>query len=108
MNWRQTALLALLPTAALFGSSEPQAPPSVQTIVQRMEQARAENHMQMRPYTVTRTYTLLGKEHTTSEITANVTFMPPNSKHYAIQEATGAGFGETIVKRMLESETDVL
>jgi hypothetical protein len=80
--------------------------PTVETILTRMAQARAENRARLRPYRVTRDYRLFGKEkHTTkSEVIADVTFVPPDVKQYAIQQANGTGPGEKIVRQMLEHE----
>ena len=83
--------------------------PDATTIVARMELARAENRARLRPYVVTRNYNLFGKERakTKAQVIADVSFVPPNSKQYAIEQANGTGMGERIVRRMLESETEV-
>ena len=84
--------------------------PAVEIIVARMAQARAENQARLRPYVVTRLYTLFGKERdkAKSEVTAEVAFAPPNSKKFTITERTGSGLGERIVRRMLEGETQIV
>ena len=38
---------------------------------------------------------------------AEVTFVPPDQKQYAIQESKGSGLGEKIVRRMLAGEADI-
>jgi hypothetical protein len=83
--------------------------PSVETIVARMAQARAENDVRLRPYIVTRDYRLFGKERdkTKSQVIADVTFVPPDLKNYAIQQSNGTGLGERIVRRMLASEAEI-
>ena len=83
--------------------------PAVETIVARMAQARAANRHRFRPYVVTREYKLFGKErqNTKSQVTAEVTFVPPDSKKYAFQKSSGAGLGGRIVGRMLESEAEI-
>jgi len=83
--------------------------PDATAIVARMAQARAENRARLRPYIVTRDYRLFGKEKakTKAQVIADVSFVPPNSKQYAIERANGVGLGERIVRRMLESETEV-
>ena len=75
-----------------------------------MAQARAENRTHLRPYSVTRDYKLFGKEKQTTkaEIIADVSFVPPDVKHYAIRQANGMGLGEKIVRQMLEHETDIV
>lgn len=84
--------------------------PSAETILARMAQARAENRTHLRPYSVTRNYRLFGKERTTTkaEVIADLTFVPPDQKRYAIRQANGLGLGEKIVRQMLEHETDIV
>ena len=83
--------------------------PAVETIIARMAQARVENRARFRPYIVTREYKLFGKErqNTKSQVTAEVAFVPPDSKKYAIQQSNGTRLGERIVRRMLESEAEI-
>ena len=53
---------------------------------------------------------LFGKEKQTTkaEVIADVTFVPPDVKQYAIRQANGMGLGEKIVRQMLEHETDIV
>jgi hypothetical protein len=83
--------------------------PTVETIITRMAQARAENRAHFRSYIVTRDYQLFGKELHKSkfEAIAHVTFVPPDSKTYAIQRASGLGVGEKIVRQMLDGEAHI-
>jgi hypothetical protein len=109
---QQTVLLLLLSVAALVAcaSAQTESPaPAVETIIARMAQARAENRVRFRPYVVTRDYKLFGKERhkTKSEVIADITFVPPDSKKYAIQQTSGTGLGPRIVRRMLERETEI-
>ena len=64
----------------------------------------------LRPYIVTRDYKLFGKERdkTKSQVIADITFVPPDFKRYAIQQTSGTGIGERIVRRMLEREAEVV
>jgi hypothetical protein len=75
-----------------------------------MAQVQAENRTQLRPYSVTRNYRLFGAEKlaTKAEVIADLTFVPPDRKHYVIREANGMGLGEKIVRQMLEHETDIV
>lgn len=84
--------------------------PAVETILTRMAHARAENRTHLRPYTVIRDYKLFGRERQTTkaEIIADVSFVPPDVKHYAIRQANGMGLGEKIVRQMLDHETDIV
>jgi hypothetical protein len=83
--------------------------PTVETIIVRMAQARAENRVRLRPYVVTRNYKLFGRDESKakSEVTADVAFVPPDSKKYTIQETNGSGVGQVLVRRMLAGEAEV-
>ncbi len=102
-------LLCLFAMVACASAQTGGAVPSVETIVARMAQARDQNRVRFRPFIVTRDYKLFGKERykTKAEVIADVTFVPPDSKTYAVQQARGTGLGEAIVRRMLESEAEV-
>src|SRR5713226_386045 len=84
--------------------------PALQTILNRMAQTRAENRTHLRPYSVVRDYRLFGKEKQTTkaEVIADVTFVPPDVKQFAIRQANGMALGESIVRQMLEHETDIV
>jgi outer membrane lipoprotein-sorting protein len=101
--------LSLPIVAAVASAQIGSTVPSVETILARMAQARAENRARFRSYVVTRDYKLFGKERdkTKSEVIADVTFVPPDFKKYAIQQTEGTGLGEKIVRRMLEREVEV-
>ena len=83
--------------------------PTEETIITRMAQARAENRTRLRPYIVTRNYKLFGKDESKarSEVVADVAFVPPDSKKYTIEETTGSGLGQALVRRMLANEAEV-
>ncbi|MEJ2080337.1 MAG: hypothetical protein P8Z74_20455 [Acidobacteriota bacterium] len=83
--------------------------PTVETIIARMAEARAENQACFRPYVVTRDYRLFGKdrERTKARVLADMTFTPPDAKKYAIRQATGSGLGKRIVRRTLAGEVDM-
>jgi len=81
----------------------------VETIIARMAQARSENRASFRPYTVTRDYRLFGEDNSKSksEVIADVAFVPPDSKKYAIQKTNGSRLGRMIVRRILASEVQI-
>jgi hypothetical protein len=83
--------------------------PPIEAIIAGMALARAENQARFRTYIVTRDYMLFGKERakTKSQVTADVSLVPPTTKKYTILKAKGAGFGETVVSRMLKSEVEI-
>jgi len=117
VTWQRISCLFLFGVGSLWitGAASAQAQsvsavPTVETILTRMAQARAENRARLRPYSVIRDYRLFGKEKysTKAEVIADITFVPPDRKHYAIQQANGMGMGEKIVRQMLEHETDIV
>ena len=109
---QQAVRILLLSVVALVASSVAQigtTVPTVETIIARMAQARDENQSRFRPYIVTRGYTLFGQERqkSKSEVMADVTFVPPDWKQYTIQQSSGSGLGEILVRRMLAGEADI-
>lgn len=80
-----------------------------ETIVARMAQARTEGRARLRPYTVTRSYKLFGRDagKSKSEVVASIAFAPPDSKKYSIQGTNGSAVGQILVRRMLVGEADV-
>jgi hypothetical protein len=94
-----------------YASAEAAAVPALETILTRMEEARAQNRARFRTYEVTREYRLFGKEKhkPKSEVIAAVTFIPPNSKKYVIRQTHGAAtLGEHIVRQMLDGEAEAV
>jgi hypothetical protein len=83
--------------------------PTLETIIACMAQARDENEARFRSYVVTRDYKLFGKERdkSKSQVIADVIFVPPDLKSYAIQQTNGTKLGEIIVRRMLTSEAEI-
>jgi len=86
------------------------AAPTIGTIIDRMADARNENRARFHRYIVTRNYTLFGKERhrAKAEVTAELTFVPPNAKTYSIQQHSGSGLGEKLVRKMLDGETEIV
>ncbi len=101
--------LFLVAAVAIASAQTGSKVPTVETIVARMAQARAENQIRFRPYSVTRVYKLFGKEeqNTKSQVIADVIFVPPDLKDFSIQQTYGSGLGEKIVRRMLASEAEI-
>lgn len=76
-------------------------------IVTRMAQAQAKNRDDVHPYIVTRDYKLFGHEssrESESDVIAEITVVPPDSKEYTIESAKGSGLGERVVRKMLDGE----
>jgi hypothetical protein len=109
---RQTSWLLFLYLVSGIASAPAQTGgslPTAETIIANMVRARAENRSRLRPYVVTREYKLYGKERqaTKSEVVADVTFVPPDSKEYTIQQINGSGLGKMIIGRVLAKEAEV-
>ena len=85
---------------------EAQPRPELSTIVRRMEQAAQENRQNYRAYVITREYRLYGgdQQKPSSQVMAEVSFVPPTSQEFKITESNGSSRGETVVRRILESE----
>jgi hypothetical protein len=79
---------------------------AMESIVACMSQAAVQNQTHLRGYTVTREYELFGqkRDRTRSRVVANVTFRPPDSKSYRIQETEGSVVGEKVVGLVLARE----
>lgn len=71
-----------------------------------MEQAQAESHAHMSPYSVIREYKFFGddQQHAKSQVVAKVDFAPPNQKDYTIEKSSGSGQGEKITRKVLDHE----
>jgi len=102
---------ALLPLVAASSLAEPSTEfISTEIIVERMSQARQEHHSRLRPYSVIRAYKLFGKEGLPpkSEITTGINYIPPSGQSYTVLRIEGSHLGETIVRKILESEKTLL
>jgi outer membrane lipoprotein-sorting protein len=110
VSGRQAMLLFLCLAAGMAsaGAQVGSSTPTSENIVARMAQARAEGRARLRPYIVTRSYKLCGKDEgkSKSEVIANIAFVPPDSKKYSIQETNGSGLGQILVRRMLVGEAE--
>jgi hypothetical protein len=82
--------------------------PDLNLILQRLEDIQHHDPAQARPYEVTREYKVLRGYNTqpTSEITAQINFVPPDTKTYKIIQAKGDARGERMVRELLDRETD--
>jgi len=83
-------------------------PPDMDMILQRMEDTPHQDPAQSQPYKVTREYKLFRTygQKPTSEVTAEIDFIPPGMMTYKIIEAKGNSLGEKIVRELLSRETD--
>lgn len=82
--------------------------PDLNLIVQRLEDVQHQDPAQSRPYEVTREYKVFrgDEKQPTSEVTAQINFVPPDMKRYEITQTRGNSIGERIVRELLNRETE--
>jgi hypothetical protein len=110
-RYRPVVPLALVVTAWLFSYSlnaqELKASvPNLDLILDSMDRVEEQNPALSRPYEVTRQYKVFRGDDTkpTSEVTAQVSFTPPDIKTFKISEEQGNPRGKKIVSALLEQE----
>jgi hypothetical protein len=108
-SWHRLGGPLLLSLAAVAWAAEPSTLPSTENILAHMRDARARNRAQLRPYQVVRDYQLFGKEQKSkSEVTAYIDYVPPDVQNFTIRRNNGVNMGEVIVRKILESEKEIL
>ena len=82
--------------------------PDLNLILQRLEDIQHQDPAQALPYEVIREYKVLRGYNTrpSSEVTAQINFVPPDTKTYKIIQAKGDSRGERVVRELLDRETD--
>jgi hypothetical protein len=82
--------------------------PDLNLILQRLEDVQHQDPAQSRPYEVTREYKVFrgDDKQPTSEVMAQINFVPPGMKTYKITQARGNSRGEKIVRELLDRETE--
>lgn len=97
------AVLFLASTAAAQGHDLTAA-----EIVARMVDAQNMSRRQAQAYVAERRYNVFKSEEQgkNSEITAEISFLPPGDKRFAIKKSTG-GMAENVVRKTLEHEANV-
>jgi len=109
ISWHTVRGLLLLSLATAAWATEPLGVPSTESIVARMHEARARYRAQLRPYQVVRDYQLFGKgQKSKSEVTAYIDYVPPDLQTFTIRKNQGVNIGEVIVRKILESEREIL
>ena len=90
--------------AAPFSAA--QQHPSVDSIVEKMETAMDANRVRIPAHSVRREYKLFGDdgEAKASRVTADVEYLPPQTRNYRI--VRGSGRAEGVVKKILENERE--
>ncbi len=83
-------------------------PPDLNLILQRLEDVQHQDPAQSRPYEVTREYKVFHgyDKQPTSEVMAQINFVPPDMKTYKITQARGNSRGEKMVRELLDQETE--
>jgi len=81
-------------------------PPELSLILDSMERTEAQDPAFSRPHEVMREYKLFHNDDPkpTSDVTAQVSFTPPDTKSFKITDAQGSPRGRKIITAMLEQE----
>ena len=83
----------------------------LQQILTRVEAVQGANPARFEPYVLIRQYRFYqgadNNENAKSEVLAQVVFTPPNVKTFDILETRGSGRGTSIVKHILENESEL-
>jgi hypothetical protein len=101
--------LATLASSSQVPSSTPEIKsPDLNLILQRLEDVQHQDPAQSRPYEVAREYKVFRgyDKQPTSEVTAQINFVPPDMKTYRITQARGNSIGQRIVRELLDRETE--
>jgi hypothetical protein len=95
------------PPSASLSTAEVK-PPDLNLILQGLEDVQHQDPVQFRPYEVTRGYKVFRgyDRQPTSEVLAQINFVPPDIKTYKITQARGNSRGEKIVRELLDRETE--
>jgi len=83
-----------------------QAPLNFAGVVQKVEEMQRNARPPETSYQVVREYRFYGNksEQCTSDVLAEIQYVPPGSETYAIQKRTGSARGEQVVRTILEHE----
>lgn len=108
-----TGSIAAQPEPATSAPALQSSGAGLQQILEHMEAVQTHNPARFRPYVLTRQYRFYqadAKElqrDPKSEVLAEVSFTPPNMKTFDILETHGSGRGASVVKHMLEGESEL-
>src|SRR5579864_6421064 len=83
-------------------------PPDLPLILQHLEDIQHQDPAQSRPYELTREYKVFhgSDKQPTSEVVAQINFVPPDMKTYKITHARGNSRGAKMVRELLDRETE--
>jgi hypothetical protein len=108
-------VVLLLATIASFSQSQESAaqaktapPPDLNLVLQSLERVEQQNPALSRAHEVTRHYKAFHGDDTqpSAEVTAQISFTPPDTRTFKIIQASGEPRGEKIVRGILEQETE--
>jgi hypothetical protein len=101
-------LVALALSSQMPASSAEIKSLDLNLILQRLEDVQRQNPARSQPYQVKREYKVFrgDDKHPTSEIMAQINFVPPDLKTYKITEARGNSRGEKMVRELLDREIE--
>jgi hypothetical protein len=99
-------LATLAASSQVTPSSTELKSPDLNVIVQGLEDVQHQNPAQSRPYELTREYKVFHRndKQPTSEVMAQIKFVPPDIKTYEVIEARGNSRGEKMVRELLDRE----
>lgn len=99
---------ALASTSQVIPSGAQVKSPDLNLILQRMEDIQHQDPARSRPYEATREYKMFrGNDgQPTSEVTAQINFVPPDKETYEITQAEGKPKGKKMVRELLDRETE--
>ena len=98
-------LLASVAVSAQENSSAAEiTSPDLALIVQRLEDVQHQNTAQSQPYKVVREYKVFhgDEKRPSSEVMAQISFVPPDTRTYRITQAGGKSRGEKMVRELLD------
>jgi outer membrane lipoprotein-sorting protein len=100
--------LALCVYAAAQASPPPDPQSQLSSIVRGLHGAQLQNRAD-KAYQVIREYRLIDtrSSRVSSDVVAQVAYLPPGQKTYVIQAHTGSSRGEQVVKRILDHESEM-
>ncbi len=107
--WLPLVCLATVVSSSLVPSATAETKsPDLNLILQRLEDVQHQDPAESRPYEVTREYKVFrgDDKQPTSEVMAQINFVPPDMKTYKIIQALGNSRGEKIVRELLDRETE--
>ena len=102
-RWASKSICCALFLSAISALAQTDLQTDPQSIVDRMVTAQHQAKGQLRAYQATRRYQIFKGSEKKSDVTAAVSYDPPQQKSYNILQSTG-GTGEGVIKKTLDHE----